>query len=158
MQGNSCIARFIDRQKGELRSLYFPKKMISRRQLELFYKKDLTKSPYERCERLSYLREVDESSAQKVALGLIQMMRKKRRVLQIDLEGFDMLATTSPLNIEPLNIKVFTQTIHDLIPLDYQRTRDDLSCFTRRLEAKKAEEDLRLGRCQAELQDSFEGG
>ena len=155
------LLRFIDRQKDELRSLYFPKKVIRRRQLELFYKKDLTKSPYERCERLSYLREVDGIICAKscfrdsFSLG----SRKKRRVLQIDLEGFDMLITTSPLNIEPLNIKLFTQTIHDLIPLDYQRTRDDLSCFTRRLEAAKSSKRIFVSEdARQNYEDSFEGG
>ena len=51
----------------------------------------------------------------------------------IDLRGFDGLITTSPLNIKPLNTDLFAQTIHDLIPLDYQRTKDHLPSFTQRL-------------------------
>ena len=133
------LIRLIKKKKGELKSIYFPRKYIKRNKLELFTKKDLIKSPYERCERLSYLREVDGLISAKdcfkdsFSLG----SRKNREVLQIDLYGFDALITTSPLNIEPLNVSTFAQTIHDLIPLDYQRTRDNLSCFTRRLEAAK---------------------
>ena len=55
------------------------------------------------------------------------------RTLQIDLSGFDGLITTSPLNLQPLNAPLFLQTVHDLIPLEYGRTRDHLPSFSRRL-------------------------
>ena len=70
-----------------------------------------------------------------------------------------MMITTSPLNIEPLNVNLFTQTIHDLIPLDYQRTRDDLSCFTRRLEAARNAKRIFVSEdARQNYEDSFEGG
>ena len=59
---------------------------------------------------------------------------KRSTPLLIDLNGFDGFITTSPLNIKPLNTDLFAQTVHDLIPLDYQRTRDHLPSFTRRLQ------------------------
>jgi hypothetical protein len=67
---------------------------------------------------------------------LIELAKRKHpHTLHIDLRGFDGLITTSPLNIKPVNTRLFVQTVHDLIPLDYQRTRDHLPCFTRRLQA-----------------------
>ena len=58
---------------------------------------------------------------------------RANQTLQIDLSGFDGLITTSPLNLQPLNAPLFLQTVHDLIPLEYGRTRDHLPSFSRRL-------------------------
>ena len=112
----------------------FPKRWITRQELQLLPRSELINSPYQRCERLSYLSEIDGLiCANNCFLNSIELAKRKHpHSLHIDLRGFDGLITTSPLNIKPVNTRLFVQTVHDLIPLDYQRTRDHLPCFTRR--------------------------
>ena len=121
---------------GKFKSVVFPRRFISSRMLEIIQKKELINSPYIRCERLSYLRDIDGLiCARDCFFDSFSLARYKRsKPLLIDLNGFDGFITTSPLNIKPLNTDLFAQTVHDLIPLDYQRTRDHLPSFTRRLQ------------------------
>ena len=131
------IIQNLKKQKRELKSFLNPRKIITRQKLKLIPKIELINSPYERCERLSYLREIDGLiCARNCFTDSFSLAKHKRsRPLRIDLHGFDGFITTSPLNIKPLNTNLFAQTVHDLIPLDYQQTRDHLPCFTRRLQA-----------------------
>ena len=79
-------------------------------------------SPYLKLHRLTYLnnikgficaRRIYYSSKIKSKLGF-------NSPIKIDLKGFDAFISTSPLNIRPLNVDTYIQSIHDLIPLEYE--------------------------------------
>lgn len=114
-----------------------PSEYISENSLTTLPKEYFVNSPYERCERLSYLNNVDGFVCADYCFTDSMNLAKKRKgkVLTIELTHFDGLITTSPLNIQPKGTQCFVQTIHDLIPLEYRRTKDNLTCFTRRLQA-----------------------
>ena len=132
----SGLVRILKKESRKFKSSLFPRRLVSRSKLKIISKKELSNSPYQRCERLSYIRDIDGLiCAHNCYLDSFSLAkRKKSKPLLIDLRGFDGLITTSPLNIKPLNTDLFAQTIHDLIPLDYQRTKDHLPGFTRRLQ------------------------
>ena len=113
----------------------FPRNRILASQLTEVPTNQLLNSPYQRCERLGYIRDIDgvicASRCFQDSFSLAR--RRKSQPLQIDLNGFDAFITTSPLNLQPLNTPVFLQTVHDLIPLEYGRTLDHLPTFSRRL-------------------------
>ena len=113
----------------------FPRKQIRANQLTRVPAHQLLSSPYQRCERLAYLNDIDgvlcASHCFRDSFSLARS--RANQALQIDLSGFDGLITTSPLNLQPLNTPLFLQTVHDLIPLEYGRTRDHLPSFSRRL-------------------------
>ena len=113
----------------------FPRRRIHANQLTRVSAHQLLSSPYQRCERLAYLRDIDgvlcASHCFRDSFSLARF--RANQTLQIDLSGFDGLITTSPLNLQPLNAPLFLQTVHDLIPLEYGRTRDHLPSFSRRL-------------------------
>ena len=113
----------------------FPRRRIRASQLARVPANQLLSSPYQRCERLAYLRDIDGVlCASHCFRDSFNLARKRGdQTLQIDLKGFDGLITTSPLNLQPLNAPLFLQTVHDLIPLEYGRTRDHLPSFSRRL-------------------------
>ena len=70
-----------------------------------------------RIERLDYLQYVDgivSAPGLYLATQLAAQLPNQRPV-RIDLQGFDALITTCPLNIKPRNLLTFVQTIHDLI-------------------------------------------
>ena len=105
--------------------------------LKSFQIKDLYDNPYIRVERLDYLESVtgiisapDIFMASQLAAQLPSL-----RPVRIDLHGFDALITTCPLNIEPRNLPIFVQTIHDLIPLEYVAHNEDQLMFSHRLQA-----------------------
>ena len=127
----------LKQRKKEFTSYILPRKRVKRKDLKLIPSLELLGSPYERCERLSYLRDIDGLiCARNCFLDSFSLSKRDRaKQLTIDLQGFDGLITTSPLNIRPLNTSLYAQTVHDIIPLDYQRTRDHLPSFTRRLQA-----------------------
>ena len=118
-----------------LRQRLFPRRRIHANQLTQVSAHQLLSSPYQRCERLAYLRDIDgvlcASHCFRDSFSLARF--RANQTLQIDLNGFDGLITTSPLNLKPLNAPLFLQTVHDLIPLEYGRTRDHLPSFSRRL-------------------------
>ena len=113
----------------------FPRRRIHANRLTRVSADELLRSPYQRCERLAYLRDIDgilcASNCFRDSFSLARF--RDNQTLQIDLSGFDGLITTSPLNLQPLNAPLFLQTVHDLIPLEYGRTRDHLPSFSRRL-------------------------
>jgi glycosyltransferase involved in cell wall biosynthesis len=115
----------------------FPRRHIDTTQLAHVPADQLLSSPYQRCERLAYLRDIDGVLCADHCFSQSVNLAKRRasQTLSIDLAGFDGLITTSPLNLQPLNTRLFVQVVHDLIPLEYGRTRDHLPCFSRRLQA-----------------------
>lgn len=124
--------------KGQsLKRKLFPRRHIDATQLAQVPADQLLGSPYQRCERLAYLRDIDgmlcADHCFSDSFGLAK--RRSSQTLSIDLAGFDGLISTSPLNLQPLNTRLFVQVVHDLIPLEYGRTRDHLPCFSRRLQA-----------------------
>ena len=112
-----------------------PRNRILANQLTKVPSNLLLSSPYQRCERLAYIGNIDGIiCASRCFEDSFNLARKRTsQTLQIDLSGFDGFITTSPLNLKPLNTPVFLQTVHDLIPLEYGRTLDHLPSFSRRL-------------------------
>ena len=94
-------------------------------------------NPYLRHERLGYLQHVEGIlCARKIFFATqIAALLKRQRPVIIDLEGFDGLVTCCPLNIKPINTANFVQTVHDLIPIEYSQTSDNLLGFSHRLQA-----------------------
>ena len=119
----------------DLNQTPFPRRRIHSNQLTQIPANQLLGSPYQRCERLAYLRDIDGViCASNCFRDSFQLARKRaNQTMQIDLNGFDGFITTSPLNLQPLNTPLFLQTVHDLIPLEYGRTLDHLPSFSRRL-------------------------
>ncbi len=113
----------------------FPGKSIDAKALKIIPKSALTNSPYQRSERLSYLADIEGIICAKNCFksSMSLAMRRSGKPFTINLKGFDGFISTSPLHLVPEDCPLFLQTVHDLIPLQYQRTRDDLPCFTRRL-------------------------
>ena len=113
-----------------------PRKYSSR-DLNRFQLRDLYDNPYVRIERLDYLQYVDGIvSAPELYLATqLAAQLPNQRPVRIDLQGFDALITTCPLNIKPRNLLTFVQTIHDLIPLEYVAHNEDPLMFSHRLQA-----------------------
>ena len=113
----------------------FPGKSIDAKALKIIPKSELINSPYQRSERLSYLTDIEGLICAKNCFQSSMSLAKRRsaKPFMINLKDFDGFISTSPLNLVPEHCPLFLQTIHDLIPLQYQRTRDDLPCFTQRL-------------------------
>jgi glycosyltransferase involved in cell wall biosynthesis len=113
----------------------FPSQSIEATELRMIPKRELINSPYQRSERLSYLAHVDGLICASNCFQSSMSLAKKKitKPFTIDCKNFDGFISTSPLNVLPHHCSIFVQTVHDLIPLQYQRTLDDLPCFTRRL-------------------------
>ena len=113
----------------------FPGKSIEAKALKIIPKSALIHSPYKRSERLSYLADIEGLICAKNCFQSSMSLAKRRsaKPFTINLKDFDGFISTSPLNLVPEHCPLFVQTVHDLIPLQYQRTRDDLPCFTQRL-------------------------
>ena len=94
-------------------------------------------NPYLRNDRLSYLQNVTGLLCAKKVFFTSQLAATlaKQTPVSIDLEGFDALLTTCPLNIKPLNVPVFVQTVHDLIPIEYVQHGENELIFGHRLQA-----------------------
>ena len=113
----------------------FPGKHINTKDLKVIPKSELINSPYRRSERLSYLADIEGLICAKncFQFSMALAKRKSAKPFVINLKDFDGFISTSPLNLIPKHCPLFLQTIHDLIPLQYQGTRDDLPSFARRL-------------------------
>ena len=113
----------------------FPSKSIQAKALKIIPKSELINSPYQRSERLSYLADIEGLICAKNCFQASMSLAKRKSAnpFVVPLNNFDGFISTSPLNLVPKDCALFIQTVHDLIPLQYQRTRDDLPCFTRRL-------------------------
>ena len=107
------------------------------RDLNHFHLKELYDNPYVRVERLNYLENVTGivSAPEIYFASQIAAELPNQRPVRIDLNGFDALITTCPLNISPQKVPTFVQTIHDLIPLEYVAHNEDPLMFSHRLQA-----------------------
>jgi glycosyltransferase involved in cell wall biosynthesis len=94
-------------------------------------------NPYARLERLSYLEDLSGIvcarnvfiNSYRAALG------EASKPIKLQLGSFDGLVTTCPLHISVDSDKVFIQTIHDLIPLEWVQQHDHAGVFSRRLQS-----------------------
>ena len=86
---------------------------------------DKVDNPYLKINRTSYLKNIDGFYIapyvyERCSLSSLNPFKSN---IKINLKNFDLLISTAPLNIRPdssLNNKFFVQTIHDIIPLEYQ--------------------------------------
>lgn len=94
-------------------------------------------NPYLRHERLGYLQNVEGLlCARKIFFSTqVAALLKRQIPVRVDLRGFDAFITSCPLNIAALNVPVFVQTVHDVIPLEYAQTSDNMLGFSHRLQA-----------------------
>ena len=131
----------------------FPRKQIRANQLTRVPAHQLLSSPYQRCERLAYLRDIDgvlcASHCFRDSFSLARS--RANQALQIDLSGFDGLITT-PLNLQPLNAPLFLQTVRNLIPLEYGRTRPFAQLQPSPASHHQCPQDLCLSGRRAEIQ------
>ena len=106
-------------------------------ELKKFQLEELYDNPYVRVERLDYLKCVTGviSAPELYMASQLAAHLSVQRPVRIDLQGFDALITTCPLNISPQNLNTFVQTIHDLIPLEYAAANQDPLNFGHRLQA-----------------------
>ena len=98
---------------------------------------ELDDNPYLRMERLSYLQDVTGIvSAPGIYLASQSAaMLEEQKPVTIDCGGFDALLTTCPLNLLALNVPVFVQSVHDLIPLEFFAHNENQLMFSHRLQA-----------------------
>ena len=99
---------------------YFRLKAYRNRKLK-FIRNIQYDSPYSRLDRMDYLKYITGFiSAKNIYYSsLIRIILRIKSPVKIDLRDFDVLITSCPLNIRPINIKHYIQTIHDLIPLEH---------------------------------------
>ena len=111
---------------------YYKFKQINRIELN-----QLVDNPNLRQERLAYLKDVKGLLCARRVYHSSQIaaLLKSQRPVRIDLQGFDAFITSCPLNIKPLNIPVFIQTIHDIIALEYAPHNENMLQFSHRLQA-----------------------
>ncbi len=114
------------------RPRYYPARKIKKIRLNKLFD-----NPYLRHDRLGYLQYVEGIlCARKIFFSTqVAALLKSQKPVRIDLKGFDALLTCCPLNIKPLNTPTFVQTVHDLIPIEYAQTSDNLLGFSHRLQA-----------------------
>ena len=128
----------INEMRGDIKKLYkflFPIRHLGQQDLKKINLEEIYDSPYFQSERLNYLQYIDGIiCADNIFLRSFRLaQRRAGHVLRLGLEGFDGVITTCPLNIEVCNVRFLVQTIHDLIPLEYVQTSDNVIGFTRRL-------------------------
>ena len=127
-----------------------PRKYKSK-DLASFRLDELYDNPNIRIERLNYMENITGIvSAPDIYLAtqLAARLPKLKPVL-IDLEGFDALITSCPLNIKPINLPHFVQSIHDLIALEYVPHNEDPLMFSHRLQACRPARRLFVSRSTA---------
>ncbi|QPN71487.1 glycosyltransferase [Synechococcus sp. CBW1108] len=115
----------------------FPKRRFNQSNLRAIPVQNIFDNPYLQSERLGYLQDVDGLiCASDIFVHSFRLaQRRAGHVLLLDLEGFDGVITTCPLNIHIGNVRFVVQSIHDLIPLEYVQTSDHVIGFSRRLRA-----------------------
>ena len=94
-------------------------------------------NPNLRQERLSYLQNVEGLLCARKIFHASQTaaLLNSPRPVTIDLKGFDAFITSCPLNIKPINISKFIQSIHDVIALEYAPHNENMLQFSHRLQA-----------------------
>jgi len=124
-------------QIQQLIAVVFPMRHFDKRNLRVLPIQQIYDNPYLQTDRLGYLQHVSGLiCASDVFVHSYRLaQRRQGHMLRLDLKGFDGLVTTCPLNIRARNVRFAVQTIHDLIPLEYVQTSDNVVCFARRLRA-----------------------
>ena len=111
----SKLRTYIKHYILSVRLRFYPKRKL------LYINNIQNKSPYFKLKRLSYLTNVKGFICAKRIYysSTIRSILGFTSPLKIDLKGFDAYISTSPLNIRPINVDTYIQSIHDLIPLEY---------------------------------------
>lgn len=115
----------------------FPRRHFNQHHLKTLPVQQIFDNPYLQSERLGYLQNVAGLiCADDIFIHSFRLAQQRAgHMLRIDLEGFDGVITTCPLNMEVRHVRFQAQTIHDLIPLEYTQTSDHVIGFSRRLRA-----------------------
>ena len=126
-----------NRYRRLLRGLKFFKTSFRLKELRSFRLSELSDNPNLRINRLDYLQDVEGivSLDDVYEASQLSALKKQLKPVSIDLQGFDAFITCCPLNLKPLNIPVFIQTVHDLIALEYAPHNENMRQFTHRLQA-----------------------
>ncbi len=115
-------------------AMLFSPKHYSAKMIESINIHDQIDNPYLRHERLGYLQNLEGVLwARKIFFFSMWKAELNKAPISIDLDGFDALFTTCPLNITPSGNCTFIQTVHDLIPLEYAQTPENVKVFAQRL-------------------------
>ena len=125
-----------------LQLLELPSYMVVRRNYKLDRAKrfdllTLFDSPYMRIERLRYLEDITGIvCARNLYVNSLRAATGRgHQPITVDLGEFDGLISSCPLHLRTNRNKPFIQTIHDLIPLEYEQTTDHAGAFICRLES-----------------------
>ncbi len=115
----------------------FPKSRFDQRDLKTIPIQEIFDNPYLQSERLGYLQGAKGLiCASHIFMHSFRLAQQRSgHVLRLDLQGFDGVITTCPLNMDFGNVRFVVQSIHDLIPLEYVQTSDHVIGFSRRLHA-----------------------
>jgi len=115
----------------------FGKTSFQLKELKSFRLSELSDNPNLRINRLDYLQDVEGivSLDDVYEASQLAALRKQRKPVSVDLQGFDAFITCCPLNLQPRNTPVFVQTVHDLIALEYAPHNENMRQFTHRLQA-----------------------
>ena len=117
-------------------AMLFSPKHYSAKMIESINIHSQIDNPYLRHERLGYLQNLEGVLwARRIFYFSMWKAELNKNPISIDLTGFDALFTTCPLNIKPSGNCAFIQTIHDLIPLEYAQTPENVRVFAQRLVA-----------------------
>ena len=121
----------------ELTGTLFPKRRFDQRNLKVLPVQQIFDNPYLQSERLGFLQDVEGFiCARNIYVHSFRLAQQRAgHVLQLDLQGFDGVITTCPLNMNVRNVRFLVQSVHDLIPLEYAQTSDHVIGFSRRLRA-----------------------
>lgn len=124
-------------QFQELARTLFPKRRFNPGNLKAIPVQNIFDNPYLQSERLGYLQDVEGLiCASDIFVHSFRLAQQRSgHVLRLDLHGFDGVVTTCPLNMDIRNVRFVVQSIHDLIPLEYVQTSDNVIGFSRRLRA-----------------------
>ena len=96
-------------------------------------------NPYLKMDRTSYLNNIDGFYIAPYVYEkcLFSSVKPFNSNVKINLNNFDLFITTAPLNIQPdrsFKNKFFIQTIHDIIPLEFQPNKQRIKLFFGMLE------------------------
>ena len=133
------LAKFGNRYRRIRKGLkrIFGKTSFQHKELKSFRLTELSDNPNLRINRLDYLQDVEGivSLDDVYEASQLAALRKQRKPVTVDLQGFDAFITCCPLNLRPRNTPVFVQTVHDLIALEYAPHNENMRQFTHRLQA-----------------------
>ena len=96
-------------------------------------------NPYLRSERLAYIDNITGILCAPRFFGNANLLagNTRRGVVMMNLNSFDVIISTCPVNIASNKKTPVIQTIHDLIPVEFARHGENPVAFTRRLQASK---------------------